>query len=228
MSADECLTDRDKAVLNQQPDESPAKIERIENGSEDADENIEARLGMLESAIEQLQDELEETRHQLAQERQEKYQLAQRVDDLERTLGDGHVPTDATMLEKYSKMPQDERENLLPSSKLRAVAIYENWDDLAWVAGGERLMETKARANAKNQPSKIKYRLENFFDQDLAWNEIYRAMKAVAKLSGQDDEVEEHTDAQNRLHITGGRFEYHVVPTADNSGTRRVLKEVGE
>ena len=53
---------------------------------------------------------------------------------------------------------------------------------------------------------------------------MYRALKAVARLSG----GEEDTDTNGRTHITGGAFEYHVLPTADGVKTRSVLERVGD
>lgn len=223
MSTDDPLTQRDEAVLDYQPEQAP-EIDSTATETTETECDHEQRFAQLEDAINTLQADLTETREQLQKEREEKRNLVAKINQLESQIEGNHEMVGSTNLEKYSQMTEEEREELLPTSKRRAVEIYEHWDELAWTASGNELLETKARANAKNQPSKIKYRLENYFDEDLAWNEVYRTMKAVAKLSG----GEEHTDGQNRLHITGGDFEFHVVPTADNSETRRVLKKVSQ
>lgn len=225
MSTEDDLTERDKAVLGHIPDKStPATVSRSETSdeAEGACEH-EERFQKLESAVDMLQEELAKTRKELAEERQAKRELVQKINQLNDAVEGNHDLVGATNLEKYAQMTDEEKAELLPSSQQRAVEIYESWDDLAWKANGQKLLETQARANAKNNPSKIKYRLEKHFDQSLQANEIYRAMKAVAKLSG----GEESTDKNGRTHITGGEFEYHVYPKADNSGTRRVLKRGG-
>lgn len=226
MSTEDELTERDKAVLGYTPDENPGTAAtHSENGAESNPScDHEERFQQLESTVETLQNELAETRRDLAQERKQKRELIQMVNNLQEQIEGDASLTGSTTLEKYTEIDEDDREELLSTSERRAVDIYENWDELAWTTQQKNLMETQARANAKNQPSKIKYRLEKHFDRSLQANEIYRAMKAVARLSG----GEESTDTNGRTHVSGGDFEFHVLPTADNSGTRRVLERVGQ
>lgn len=224
MSTEDELTERDKAVLGYTPDENPGTTtSRSEDDAEgESSCSHEDRFQQLEDAVESLQNELAETRRDLAQERKQKRDLVQMVNNLQEQIEGDASLTGSTTLEKYTEIDEEDREELLSTSERRAVSIYENWDELAWTTQHKNLMETQARANAKNQPSKIKYRLEKHFDTSLQANEIYRAMKAVARLSG----GEESTDTDGRTHVTGGDFEYHVLPTADNSRTRRVLERV--
>jgi hypothetical protein len=219
MSAEEELSDHEVAVLNYTPEQGNGDEETVAD-----EDDTEDWLDALEDAVQSLRDDLAETRRELAEERQQKQDLVRMVNELQRTVESDGSLDGTTTLEKYTNMTHEEPENLLSTSKLRAVDVYLHWDELAWDVNGTPMMETTARVNAKNQPSQIKYRLEQHFGEDPAWNEVYRPMKAMAKLSG----GEERTDEENYTHIEGGDFEYHVESTIDAKPTRRLLKEVSE
>lgn len=212
MSQHEELSDRDEHVLE-------AAVEPGGDG-----DDLAGRVAALESLIESLQADIAQLEADLEAEREQKRELVQAVNRLQDAVEGRDELVGAPTLEKYASMDAADREELLSTSERRAVSIYQNWDDLAWVANGKELLETQARANAKHNPSKLRYRLNKHFDQSLQATEIYRALKAVARLSGGDEE----TDTNGRTHVTGGRFEYHVLPTADGTKTRRVLEWVGD
>ncbi|MUV87050.1 hypothetical protein GJ631_10835 [Natronomonas sp. CBA1123] len=229
MSANEDLSDHEAAVLSYTPEQENGDGDAVaddrdsEEPVEDCDDT-EDRIDALEDAVASLRNDLDETRRELAEERQQKQDLVQMVNELQRAVESDGSLDGTTTLEKYTNMTQQEREDLLSTSKRRAVEVYLHWDELAWDVNGTTMMETKARVNAKNQPSQIKYRLEQHFGEDLAWNEVYRLMKAMAKLSG----GEERTNDENYTHIEGGDFEYHMesVRSTATDETRRLLKEV--
>lgn len=207
MSSESGLTDRDRAVLE------ASGVEAAPEADDDTDE----RIAELEAKVDLVLDELEA-------ERQKRRELVSIVNELQReTRGDASLVGNTT-LQKYASMTEDDREELLSTSERRAVDVHLHWDELAWNAQGRRLVDTAARANAKNQPSKLKYRLEKHFDRSIQWTEIYRLMKALARLSGGDAE----TDTAGREHITGGSYEYHHRATPDGKETKRILMEATE
>jgi chromosome segregation ATPase len=212
MSQREGLSDRDELVL-----------EALERPEQD-DDDLAGRIAALESLVESLQADIAQLEADLTAEREHKRELVQAVNRLQDAVEGRDEMVGASTLEKYASMDEADREALLSTSERRAVSIYRHWDELAWVANGKELLETQARANAKNNPSKLRYRLKKHFDQSLQANEMYRALKAVARLSGGDEE----TDTNGRTHITGGAFEYHVLPTVDGTKTRRVLERVSD
>lgn len=215
MSTEETLTEREEAVLGQTTQQSDESSQRPTG-------DTDALRAATTSHERPLHADVEDLREELEQERETKRELVRLVNSLQAKVdGDASI-SGQTTLEKYSSMTPEDRDELLSTSEWRAVEIHDHWDDLAWTTQTKNLMETQARANAKNQPSKIKYRLEKHFDTDLQANEIYRAMKAVARLSG----GEASTDTNGRTHITGGTYEFHVLSTTDGSGTRRVLERV--
>jgi hypothetical protein len=129
-------------------------------------------------------------------------------------------------LSRLAAMDVSERRALLgpdAKAKRRAVKVYEHWDDLAWKLGSDDNpkygMDTNTKANKKHQPAKIGVELRKLFDTDLSWNQIYRVMRALAKLSGGI----EHVDDYDRTHITGGEFKFEQRPTTDGSDTRKVV-----
>jgi len=211
MSQREELSDRDELVL----------AAAVEAGNDD---DLAGRVATLESLVESMRAGIAQLEADLKNEREHKRELVQAVNRLQDEVEGRDELIGASTLEKYASMDAADREELLSTSEQRAVSIYRHWDDLAWVANGKELLETQARANAKNNPSKLRYRLNKHFDESLQANEIYRALKAVARLSG----GEEDTDTNGRTHITGGGFEYHVLPTADGTKTRRILERVGD
>jgi len=137
----------------------------------------------------------------------------------------------------YSKIPEDEREKHLGTSDHIAVTLHDYWDDIAWSMGGARDqisgeltdrrigVDTKTKANAKYNPSRLRHRLMQRLDRDFQANEIYRGMEALAKLSGGEEHVDE---VASRVHITGGLYEYHQKATADGKDVKRVLWRVEE
>lgn len=147
------------------------------------------------------------------------------IDDLEETAQAGPDPIedDVTTLQRYANIPTDERKELLSTAEHVAATIYDNWSELAWPMGDHDNrrygIDTVTKANVKHAPSRIKVELKKLADIELQSNEIYRAMQAAAKLSG----GEETTDQAGRTHITGGDFEFHEQPTADNSRNKRIL-----
>ncbi|PSQ43774.1 hypothetical protein BRD07_01250 [Halobacteriales archaeon QS_9_68_42] len=209
MSQHEELSDRDEAVLEA----------TVESG-DDAD--LAGRVAALESLVESLQADIAGLEADLEAGREHKRGLARTVNRLQDAVEGRDELVGASTLEKYASMDKADREKLLSTSERRAVSIYQNWDELAWMANGKELLETQARANAEHNPSKLRYRLNKHFDESLQATEIYRALKAVARLLGGDEE----TDTNGRTHVTGGAFEYHVLPTADGTKTRRVLERV--
>lgn len=131
------------------------------------------------------------------------------------------------MLARLAAMDIGERRSLLGQdarAKRRAVTVYQNWDDLAWKLGsddGEQRwgMDTNTKAKKKHQPAKIGVELRKLLDEDISWNQIYRVMEQLAKLSGGT----EHIDQYDRTHIAGGEFEFHDQSTTDGSDSRKVV-----
>lgn len=156
-------------------------------------------------------------------------ELDRRVDQLEN--GDG-PPDDGPPIVHYANIPADERQKHLSTSDHIAVTIHEQWGDIAWSLGGARDqvsgdlterrtgVDTKTKASAKNNPSRLRHRLKQALDRELQATEIYRGLRALAKLSGGEEHVD---DAAGRTHITGGLYEYHEKATTDGKGVRRVL-----
>jgi hypothetical protein len=132
------------------------------------------------------------------------------------------IDEDSSTLEKYADIPENQRESLLGATDRRAVEIYENWNDIAESTGKGLALSTRRSSINKNAPSKIRTELNKILDEDLAWTQIYRAMKAVAELSGS----ELSTDDVGRSHLTGGDFEFHERSTPDNEETYKVLVRV--
>lgn len=158
-----------------------------------------------------------------------------RLDELEGRLetleSRGKVPDeDAPTIEHYAAMPEDEWDELDTSIRI-AVTLHENWSDIAWTLGGGRNyagntgeqrygVDTKTKANVKYQPSKLRYELRRELDRDFQVNEIYRGLRRLAKLSGGTEHVDSRDD---RVHITGGLYEYREQSTIDGKDIRRVL-----
>lgn len=147
------------------------------------------------------------------------------VEDRLSALEDGHAATEADAaphtLAKFAAMPEEERAELLGATDQRAVSIYEHWDDLAEQANAGYVISTRRSSTTKHGTSKLRTDLNKIFDEDLEWTQIYRAMKAVARLSG----GQETADDWGRTHIYGGAWEFHEKPTPDASDTHKVLVE---
>lgn len=208
MSHSEELSERDELVLDE--------------ASEDGDDDLADRVAALESLMESMQADIERLEADLKSEHEHKRELIQLVNRLQAAVEDRDELVGASTLEKYASMDKADREELLSTSEQRAVSIYRHWDELAWVAQGHEVIETQLRANATGKQSRAKYRLEKHFDESLQSNELYRAMKAVARLSG----GEASTDEYNHERITGGDFEYRHVNKRSGDGTQRVLERV--
>lgn len=222
-------------------DENRDFLDAIDVEGRNQSEQIEAlreRNRLLEEKVEDQEAEIQDLRDELTGVKQT---LFSEINDLKARL-DGQDPTDPrannyyedlTILEKYAEMTQEEREELLSgnTSKLRAVMIFENWRSWAKRVDAGWLINTNHTRGSYGK-SGIKIDLEEETGEDLQSNEVYRAMRMVAKLSAKDtDDVEVLTDSYGRKHITGGAFEYHekVNPDADGQNRKfKVLKLVDE
>lgn len=227
--------DRDDAVreyLDAQRDEDTADADKEAQIAQLRDENAELR-----AEVQDLRDELHGWESTVKE-------LSSRVNELGGKI-DGDDPSDPrangyyedlSRLEKYAEMPDEERADLLNGStaKQRAVLIFENWSD--WSQAGardssERFISTN-RTRGQHGKTAIKIDLEQETGEDLQSNDVYRAMRMVAKLATADrDDVDVVTDEYGRKHITGGAFEYHEKVNSDAGGQGRkfkVLKLVNE
>lgn len=213
----EGLTDRDREVLDHIGGETP--------DDHDAQEQIEAlrkENRELAAEVQDLRDELTATKKTLFSE------LNKVRDEL-----NGQDPTDPrssprydslTTLEKYARMSEEERDDLLGSSDQRAVLIFENWSDWSRTVDAGELINTN-HTRGKHGKTAISVDLQTATGEDLQANEVYRAMKAVAKLSASDpDDIEHLTDTNGREHVTGGAFEYHEKVNPDANGQKRKFK----
>lgn len=213
------LTDRDREVLDQLDTEgepAPSAQEQIEALRKENQE--------LEAEVQDLRDELTAT----------KKTVFSKLNELQDKV-DGQDPTDPrsnnyyenlTILEKYERMSEGERQDLLSGSpsKRRAVLIFQNWADWSRTVEAGELISTN-HTRGKYGKTAISVDLQTATGEDLQANEVYRAMKAVAKLSVQDtDEIEAVTDQYGREHVTGGAFEYHEKVNPDASGQKRKFK----
>lgn len=109
------------------------------------------------------------------------------LDELEEErVADGETVAQATVIQQFAAAPPEERDSLGPSDR-RAAFIVENWTDWASHTPKGQVLTTATDQTGK---AKLKTLLENAlaahgYDEDgLAWNEVYRAMKTVAKKSG--------------------------------------------
>lgn len=191
-------------------------------------EELRRRNRQLEAEVEDLRDELTAWKQTVASRLNE---LGDRVNG--RDPSDpraGNFYEDLTILEKYSRMSNAEREELLGGnpSKLRAVKIFENWSDWSRTVQAGQLISTNHTRGRYNKIA-LKVDLQSATDEDLQNVEVYRAMKMVAKLSAQErDDVETITDEFDREHIHGGAFEYHEKVNPDSGDHFKILKLVDE
>lgn len=197
------LTDDDRAVLEYVNEE----LDRIDSHDDPEVHNAElkALLRRVANAFD---------KHQR--------QVETRLDRLEKQIGGGQELGDVpeSKLERYLQIPPDEREELLGPSERRALAIVENWDTLARRADAGWVVSTHRNSVKKHNPSQFRLDLEGILGEDLQWIEVYRAMKAVAKLSGGEPEPDQY----GRMHIARGTFQYHEKPTPDGQDTYKLLK----
>lgn len=214
MSADEgLLTEDDRTFLN-----------TLETRMDDADgeDDYEEIVCDLRSTVRELEREFRQYQHRVDDRFGE---LERRIENLDADTVTDH----AHPIERYADIPTDEREELLSTSEQLAVVLHEQWADIAWKLGGGKNyagkrngyrygVDSKTKANAKYNPSQLKYRLQERTDRDLQSTQVYRALKRLAKLSGGDEYVED-----GRVKIMGGVYSYEERPTPDNNETRRVL-----
>lgn len=129
-----------------------------------------------------------------------------------------------TTLEKYTRMYEAGETDPLSASDERAVQIHRHWGSLAVrLANGHLGVSTRTKSGKKHGPSQLKVDLELLSGEELQSNQIYRAMKRVAELSGGSAEPDQY----GRTKIVGGVYEYHVRTSPDNTDheTYRVLIE---
>lgn len=130
---------------------------------------------------------------------------------------------DGPVIQQYANIPEGERDVLSTSEEI-AVVLHENWRDIAWKLGdadNRRFgVDTKSRANAKHNPSRLRHELRRELDRDFQATEMYRGLKRLAALSG----GEEHVNAgDGRVHISGGLYEYRERASPDGKHVNRVL-----
>ncbi len=215
MSTDELLTDDDKALL-----------EHLDEEADDLTvEEVEAHVTELRSDIRELRAQFRKYKHA--------------VDDRLERLEQGQQPADdaaQTPLMAYTQIDESDREDELLTSEYIAVTMHENWDDLAWTLGGgsnyagqeatRRIgVDTKSKANAKYNPSRLKHRLKQLLGWNPASNEVYRGLQTLAKISGGEEAVDA---TSGRVHVHGGLYEYREMATVDSADTKRVLWRVDE
>ncbi|UTF55951.1 hypothetical protein [Natronosalvus rutilus] len=234
MTADN-LTDDDRSFLD-----SLDTLEEIEGQGQD-EPCDELTPDELKEEVQDLRDEVrgwQQVTRDLASDVSEQQEtirgLTATLNDVQARL-DGDDPTDPrsgnyyedmTILEKYASMSEDERQDLLAgnTSKLRAVTIFEHWGDWSQHVQAGQVISTNHTRGRYNKIA-LKVDLQAATGETLHNAEVYRAMKALAKLSvTETEEVEEVTDSAGREHITGGAFEYHEKPTPDSSSTFKMVK----
>lgn len=205
MSDAEVLTERDRQLLQSLDEEMEA--------AEDTDD--------YERAFREFRSRFEE---HLAEFRAFKRNVNRRLEDLEDGAVAEEPEEDSPPLVHYANIPREEREGLLSTSELIAVTLHDEWDSIAWKLGtssNRRIgVDTKTKAAAKYNPSRIRYRLKEKLDRDFQATEIYRGLKRLAKLSGGEERVDEGT---NRVHVSGGLYEYREMTTADYDEVKRVV-----
>lgn len=105
---------------------------------------------------------------------------------------------DMTTLEQYAQMPLHERVDTLGASDMRATLIFENWADWS-VTGpyGDECITTK-----QTRPATLRVLLreadptvEVAEGEDLYQQQVYRAMRAVHRLTGGAIEYDEQASS---------------------------------
>ncbi len=209
--ADEPLTDEDRALLD-----------HLEEQTDD------------DLSLEDVEGHVRDLRRELRQQRTEFRQFRQSVEERLDRLENDRQPADEedqTPLDAYTQIDQEDREDELSTSEFIAVTIHEEWRDIAWKLGGgsnyagesadTRVgVDTKTKANAKYNPSRLKHRLKKELGWDPAANQIYRGLKTLAQKSGGEEVVDDHS---GRVQVMGGLYEYREMATADGQDTKRVL-----
>jgi hypothetical protein len=81
-------------------------------------------------------------------------------------------------------------------------------------------VDTKTKANAKYNPSRLKHRLKQALDFEPHHEQLHRGLKRLATATGGEEEIDV---ASSRVLVISGWYEYRELPTADGNETRRVL-----
>lgn len=213
---DEELSDNDEEYLD--------ALEVEEKDPEEQIEELRQENRELKAEVQDLRDELTATKQTLFSQLNELQEKVNGQDPTDPRANNFYE--DLTILEKYARMSEEERADLLDGSpsKQRAVLIFQNWTDWARNVDAGWLINTNHTRGAHGK-SGIKIDLEQATGEDLQANEVYRAMRMVAKLSAQEkDEVDIVTDDYGRKHISGGAFEYHEKVNPDAQGQKRKFK----
>jgi len=218
--ANGALSERDRQVL----EASGGGLESEVVDGEDAEEGVEY---VRRDEFDELRDLVETTRREMAK-------LRGRVTEIEESADSGvSVSDDAPLIEKYRQMLENGDMDVFDNQPTlrRAVEIHQQWHDWkqslgtsdSWSQG----ISTSTRSNRRYKPMQIKVDLEGSTipSGDLEAKEVHRAMKMLAKKSGQDeDDIQIHNDDGSRKHITGGIYEYHQRTSPDH--TKSDIKHV--
>lgn len=228
MSADGELSERDSAVLN---DASTPPEEQSTEETDHVDAMRAATTGhqrQTHGVIDELREMLHETRRELAEERNARVNLEEQLTNTKPDQTGDEIGT--TIIESYAEMGEEERQDLVGVSDRRAAVLFNHWWDMAKQAGnGNYVITTHRNSTLKNNPAQVKIDLEKYTGEDLHWEEVYRAMRHLAKKSVDDtDNIVIDTDGAGRKHILGGAFEYHERATPDGSDTYKVVELVDE
>ncbi len=106
-----------------------------------------------------------------------------------------------TTVERYVQMPLGERAETLAASDLRASLLFENWSE--WARSGPYGDEFMTSAQQKPATLRVLLRerdptVEVEAGQDLAWQQVYRAMRALHRLTeGAIEYDEQHRTPDN-------------------------------
>lgn len=93
--------------------------------------------------------------------------------------------TAATGLERYRGLPDD----VAPASVQRAIAIHDHWEQLADRSGGD-VVSTAHVSLSKHLPAYLREELGVVLGEDLAWTQIYRAMRKLAAIDARYQYIE--------------------------------------
>lgn len=95
-------------------------------------------------------------------------------------------PEAMTTLERYAQMPLEKRVSTLPASEMRATLLLENWT--SWAQRGA--YGTESITSRQERPATIRVLLRERdptvdveAGENLAWNQVYRAMRAAHRLT---------------------------------------------
>jgi hypothetical protein len=170
--------------------------DRIEQGDAQPDEAADAirdlahLVGDLSDEVRALQDRFDRHQSGIAYAQALEAQgIAGRVSDLEEDSAQ-EVVEQPTTIQQFAAIPPEARDSLGPSDR-RAAFLYENFSDWARQTKNGPVLST---ATGNDGRAKVKQLLEQALKEHgydrggLAWNEVYRAMKMVARKSGGEDD----------------------------------------